>query len=195
MRGIKSLQATVAAHRNAPEQKIPPNDVEEAFERYRGELRQFFSAYAGRPEVADDLVQAVALRLVKSRPAEPIHDMRLYVYRLAWNELHRENGGWRVEKRHLVTCEPQELQQLSEYADRLWFDNSSEQVEQEELDETFRSLPVVCQVAFLRKNRDGWSYQQIAEELKVTPHTVKKYIVRALTYFRAHFSTADVGAE
>jgi RNA polymerase sigma-70 factor (ECF subfamily) len=185
----------VSAHRNTPEQKTSPDALEDAFELYRAELRRFFSAYAARPQVADDLVQAVALRLIKYRPTEPILDARLYVYRLAWNELHRENGGWRLEKQHMVSCEPQELQQLSDYADRLWLDNSSEAVEQQELDQTFRRLPVVCQVAFLRKNRDGWSYQEIAEELQVTPHTVKKYIVRALTHFRSHFGAADAELE
>jgi RNA polymerase sigma factor (sigma-70 family) len=185
----------VAAQRTAPDPQAPPDGLQQACELYRQELRRFFKAHARNPDVVDDLVQVVYLRLLSSRPTEPILDPRQYMYRVAWNELHRENGRWGREQQRAVTCEPKELVQLSEYIDALWIDNSTEELESEQVNRALRQLPVVCQVAFLRKNRDGWSYKEIAEELKVTPHAVKKYIVKALAHFRAHFITSDVEPE
>lgn len=186
---------TVAAHRIAPDPHAPPDSLQDACELYREELRRFFKAHARNPDAVDDLVQVVHLRLLSSQPTEPILDARQYMYRVAWNELHRENARWGREQRRAVTYEPEQLEQLSEYINALWTDNSTEELEREQVNEALRQLPVVCQVAFLRKNRDGWNYKQIADELNVTPHAVKKYIVKALAHFRAHFITSDVEPE
>ena len=51
-------------------------------------------------------------------------------------------------------------------------------------------LPGSWQIAFIRSRCEGWSYQQIAEELKVTPHSVKKYIVRTMAHLRIQLRQA-----
>jgi DNA-directed RNA polymerase specialized sigma24 family protein len=58
----------------------------------------------------------------------------------------------------------------------------------EEFERVLNELPVNCRAALLRQRRDGWSYQQIAQELDVSVNTVKDYIVKALQHFQVHFS-------
>ena len=55
-------------------------------------------------------------------------------------------------------------------------------------------LPRACQFALLRQYRDNRSYKEIAAEMGVSPHAVKKYIGRALNEFRMHFNSKDLGA-
>jgi RNA polymerase sigma-19 factor, ECF subfamily len=182
----------VATYRTAPDTSPPPEnpetggDLYKACEQYRQELRRFFASHA-HSNVVDDLMQEVCLRLLRSQPTEPIQDPRLYMYRIAWNELHRNNERWWAERKRNYLLPPLKLNKLSENVGALWVDNSSEQVEQEQLEIAMQQLPVACRVAFLRKNRDGWSYKEIAVELQVTPHTVKKYIGRALNQLRQYF--------
>jgi len=47
-------------------------------------------------------------------------------------------------------------------------------------------------VAVIRQYRDNKSYKDIAVELGVSVHTVKKYVMRALNHFRMHFSARDL---
>src|SRR6185437_9392638 len=54
----------------------------------------------------------------------------------------------------------------------------------ERIDLALANLPSPWRVALLRSRRDGWTYRQIADELHVSPHTVKKYIVKALAHLR-----------
>jgi len=186
---------TVAAHRNAPDSKTLPDGLEQVCEPYREELRQFFTYNSRRADAVDDLVQIVYLRLLRSRPTEPVIDPRQYMWRVAWNELRRENERRQREQQRAVSCDPAELTQLSDYVDSLWTDNSTEDIEWEQVNQALRELPIACQIAFLRQYRDGKTYKEIAEELKVTPHAVKKYIVKALGHFRAHFATVDMEPE
>ena len=45
-------------------------------------------------------------------------------------------------------------------------------------------LPPRCKAVLLMQHRDGMSYEEIAQQLGVSTHMVKKYVVRALTLCR-----------
>ena len=189
----------MAQHRSTPDPNSPPEgpttgvELYRACEPYRLELREFFASHA-HSNAVDDLMQEVCFRLLRTNPTEPIHDARLYMYRVAWNELHRNNSRWWEERKRSQLLPPLKLMNLSENVGSLWVDDSSAAVEQQQLEEALKQLPVVWRVAFLRKNRDGRSYKEIAEELQVTAHAVKKYISRALAQLRQYFITSGMDA-
>jgi RNA polymerase sigma-70 factor (ECF subfamily) len=189
----------VAIHRGASDPTSPPDGPEteaelyRACEKYRQELREFFASHA-HSNAVDDLMQEVSIRLLRARPTEPIQDPRLYMYQIAWNELRRNHERWWQDRKRQSFLPPLKLRALSENVVSLWVDNSSEVAEEEQLAEALEQLPVAWQTAFLRKNRDGWSYKEIAAELNVTPHTVKKYIGKALAHFREYFVTSKTDA-
>ena len=52
------------------------------------------------------------------------------------------------------------------------------------LHEVLMQLPPKCRAAVVLHYRDDWPYQQIADELKVSSHMVKKYLTQALGHCR-----------
>jgi RNA polymerase sigma factor (sigma-70 family) len=182
----------LAAHRNAPDSKTAAHSLEQACEQYRQELRRFFERRAPRADRVDDLVQLVYLRLLRSPPVSLVNDPRQFMYRVAWNVLRDENQRAQRE-RETFSCDPEQLEGLANQVGSLWVDDSTEELVREQLDQALRQLPRACQVAFLRQYRDGRSYKEIAEELGVTSHAVKKYIMKALNHFRSHFNTPANG--
>jgi RNA polymerase sigma factor (sigma-70 family) len=143
----------------------------------------------------DDLTQAMYLSLKKTRPADDVHDPRQYLFGVAWHLLHDENRRVEAERSQLVGCNFDEFDTYADCSNRLWVeDDTASDQQRAELDRVLAQLPAACQVAVLRQYRDNRSYAEIARELGVTTHAVKKYIVRALNHFRAHFNSYGLGA-
>jgi RNA polymerase sigma-70 factor (ECF subfamily) len=143
----------------------------------------------------DDLIQAMYVSLKKTRPADAIRDPRRYLFGMAWHLLHDANRRIASERGHLVGCNFDEFDAHAERSNRLWVeDDSSSDYQRAEFDRLLAQLPAACQVAVLRQYRDNRSYAEIAKELGVTSHAVKKYIMRALNHFRMHFKTLQLDA-
>jgi len=87
----------VISHRNAPAPKPSRDSVEQACEQYRQELRRFFERRAPQVDCADDLVQLVYLRLLRSPPLASVNDPRRFMYRVAWNVLRDEQPACRAQ--------------------------------------------------------------------------------------------------
>jgi RNA polymerase sigma-70 factor (ECF subfamily) len=174
--------------KNAPAWNPEAGGLEEAYERYRQELQRFFALRARQSHAADDLVQLVYLRLLRSRPTEEIRDPRLYVYKIAWNVLRKDNQRVQREQQRTVSCDADQLEQLAHQLGTLWVDNSGAALATDQAEALLRQLPPAYQAALVRHYRDGLTYGQIAAELGVTAHTIKKYIVRGLATFRTHFN-------
>jgi len=182
----------VAARHNVPDPRTAPESLEEACEQYRIELRRFFELRVRRRDAAEDLVQLVYLRLLCRRPATLIRDPKHFMYRVAWNVLRTENQRLQREQQRTVSCSADQLENLTDRASGLWVqDDSGEELAHDQVERVLRQLPRASQFALLRQYRDGRSYKEIAEELGVTTHTVKKYIVRGLAAFRLSFNASD----
>lgn len=143
----------------------------------------------------DDLIQNMYVSLKKTRAADDIHDPRQYLFGIAWHMLHDANRRIEVERRQSVGCNFDEFDAYADRSNRLWVeDDASSDQQQAELDRLLGQLPAVCQIAVLRQYRDNRSYAEIARELGVTLHAVKKYIMRALNHFRMHFNRCELDA-
>jgi RNA polymerase sigma factor (sigma-70 family) len=143
----------------------------------------------------DDLVQTMYLSLKKTRPADDLRDPRLYLFGMAWHLLHDENRRVEAERSKSVGCNFDEFDAHAERSNRLWVeDDTSSDLQRAELEHVLAQLPKVCQVAVLRQYRDNRSYAEIARELHVSTHAVKKYIMRALNHIRMHFHSYELDA-
>lgn len=162
--------------------------VRDLYARYRRELREFF-VRRGRTQEADDLLQVMFLDLLKRPPPRELRNAQAYLFGVAWTTLHDLN---RHTFRQPPTVSINDMPSADTEGSRslgLWQeDNSTSLVAQAQLNRALSKLPAACQVAVLRQYRDGWTYQQIAEELGVTVHAVKKYISKSLRHFAEHFS-------
>jgi len=171
------------------EAKGPRGEVEATYLQYRAELIGFFARRTRERANVEDLVQQVYERLLKYRPRAPVTDPKSYLFQTARHVLITANQSMRQEHERYVACDANDLASRAEEVPSLWVEEEGgAELAFEEFERVLSELPGNCQVALLRQRRDGWSYQQIANELEVSVNTVKDYIVRALEHFQVHFS-------
>jgi len=182
----------VAVGSNAPDFQDSRGKLSEVYEQYRAELRRFFQFNARRAHSVDDLMQEMFLQLLASRPTAELRDAQRYLFTVAWNVLHSANRRVCREPEHSLQFNDEELDLLAAPSNRLWVeDDTTAALADEQLNRLLNQLPRMCQVAVLRHYRDGKSYKEIAEEINVSVHTVKKYIMKGLSQFRTQFETGD----
>ena len=173
----------MAARIDRSDFRIPPKQLRELYARHRRALYRFFQIR--RPAEAEDLLQCVFLEALRSRPQDAITDPLKYLFGVAYNVLHTHYRRSKRQRSRYTATDPQDLEAIPE-SGGTWVSNDGDrgvELMQEALEEITR-LPRSWQMAFLRSRCDGWSYQQIADELQVTPHTVKKYIVKTMAHLR-----------
>jgi len=162
--------------------------IGEAYELYRDELRRFVARQSRATQNADDLVQEVYVQLLRFPPRQVLRAPQAYLYRIAWHVVNRANQRAQQEP---LTYEPSVLERMPGRGGSLWADEVGDELDAEQqLSLTLSQLPRACQAAIVLLKRDGLSYKQIAVELGVSIHTVKKYIARAITHFKTQLKTA-----
>lgn len=175
---------------NSTEVVLAGKTIVEAYEQYRPELRRFF-ARQSRTEDADDLVQAMWERLLRYPPREAVLAPQEYLYRVAWMVLHRHRTRGRIDQTR-VTYDQQAVEQLAQQAVSPHQSDIVEQLcTEQQLERILGQLPPHWQAAIILLKRDGLSYQEIAQELGLSVHTVKKYIARALAHFKSRLTNTD----
>jgi RNA polymerase sigma factor (sigma-70 family) len=175
-------------HPVIPVSEEPPS-VEASYRQYRAELIVFFLRRTRERANVEDLVQQVYERLLKYRPRAPVTDPKGYLFQTARHVLISANHAARQHQERYVACDANDLATRAEGISGLWVEEEGgAELAFEEFERVLNELPVNCRAALLRQRRDGWSYQQIAQELDVSVNTVKDYIVKALQHFQVHFS-------
>ena len=179
----------MAAHPYIPESQAARASVETTYMPYRTQLALFFARRVREPNSVEDLVQLVYERLLRYRPRAPVHDPLGYLFQTARHVLMDANQRARQEQERYLVCDAMELEQRVQKLSSLWVqEDGGQELAHDEFERVLGQLPGNCRIALLRQRRDGWTYQQIADELQVSVSTVKDYIVKALEHFRVHFS-------
>ncbi|MEQ4574354.1 RNA polymerase sigma factor [[Pseudomonas] boreopolis] len=152
------------------------------FVEHRPTLRGFF-ARRGAHEEAEDMVQETYLRLLRAHQSqgEAIANPEAYLYTVAMN-LAREQAA----RRRPAPLPLDELEQLSIalHAGEAADDVVERQQRQQRLQSLLAGLPENTRAVLVMQYRDGLSYRQIAERMGVSPHMVKKHVVRGLSACR-----------
>ncbi len=162
---------------------LRPAALQSAFEQYRAELRRFLRGRTHEAQTAHDLAQEVYLRILRFPPSEVVLQPQAYLYRIASNVVHDFNLRAQSER---VTYDSEIVASLAERPAELAADNLEESIAaQQELMQALAPLPPAWQAALVLRKRDGLSYLEIARELGVSVHAVKKYIARAVAELRA----------
>jgi RNA polymerase sigma factor (sigma-70 family) len=155
--------------------------VERLFVQHSGALRAFFRRRLRSSDPAG-LAQEVYLRMLRVSDVEAIRNPEAYLYTVAAN-LAREQRV--LEQRQTTTAdldaftgEPllTELPAVSGQID------TERRVKR--LREVLRQLPTKCQAAVALQYWHGMSYAEIATQLDISPHMVKKYLSQALAHCR-----------
>ena len=146
--------------------------------QYAPRLLRFLELRTGNRTDAQDLAQEAYMRLCRVPQGELIRKPESYLFRIAINlagefTLRRSKQPATIE---IEAIEPGANQgDGGSYCEQL---ESRSEIQM--LEKALAALPPLCQAVLLLRKRDGYSHEEIAERLSISPHTVHKYLTRAL---------------
>lgn len=164
--------------------------AEEANKRYKRELHRYMMRRLRHPQDADDLSQDVLLRLLVMSDSKIVHKPLAFIYGTASHVLadHRIETEQRTE--HVIT----DSETVDEYAGEgvIVEDMTAEQIDhQREIEICMRGLSATHAKVLMAHKGLGMSYDEVAEELNLSIHTVEKYVTQAKGIFRRAFRALE----
>ncbi|MFL6547262.1 MAG: RNA polymerase sigma factor [Povalibacter sp.] len=130
---------------------------------------------------AQDLAQEAYLRLLRVEHSELIRQPRAYLYRIALNLV----TEFRLRaRRDPVTYDSEALAEIAEKIGDEPSDEGERAADAEQIELLLEQLPPLYRAIFVLRKRDGLSYPEIAQQLGISVHTVKKYLARAVARCR-----------
>jgi RNA polymerase sigma factor (sigma-70 family) len=154
-------------------------------DQFRGVLRHFFMRRVREPEEADDLVQEVFIRLLKSGRVAEVIDLRGYLFQTAASVL--TDRARKRRSHHAEMHEPFDQAQHDHggfAADRVL-------IGEETLTRTARALlhlPERARTIFILSRLEGLRYQDIANRLGISLSLVEKQMAGAEAYLQRRMS-------
>lgn len=148
-------------------------------------LRAYLQArFAGFGEI-DDIVQETYIRLCRSRATGEIHSAKALLFTTARNvalDAFRRRRARPVEPLTIDAAAriPAEAPDAAESVSR--------RQELEILGEAVAALPPQCREVMLRRYRDGATGKDIAEQLGLSPETVKVHLARGMRRCGEYFA-------
>lgn len=159
----------------------PSQALTRLFAEQHDPLRRYFMKRVAHPWDSQDLIQETWLRLLAANRADagPIRNPEAYLYTVAANLL-------RTRARQRLPLGSDDLEDLLE---RLAMPceaaaNVDRERRRQRLAELIGRLSPKCRAVLILHYRDELGYREIGERLKISPHMVKKYIVKALASCR-----------
>lgn len=158
--------------------------IQRTFEQYRGGLQRYLMRRLAHAQNAQDLAQEIYLRLLRVEAIDLVRQPQAYLYRIASHVVYEFRLREEREQKY-VTINSEYMAELADSVgdtatDEQWQTMSTER----ELTRLLAQLPPVEQAIVLLQKRDGLSYKEVAEQLNLSVHTVKKYLFRALLRLR-----------
>ena len=154
-------------------------NAEDLFARHYRDVFRFLSHMTGRPDIAEDLVQDVFVRVVCAlKNGGPVGHERGWIFCIARNLLADRR---RDSQRRPETVAPQES--AAKGSQGLAFD----------LRQSLERLPEEDREIFLLKEVGGLTYQEIAEGCRCTIEAVRARLYRTRIALRAMMTSAAPG--
>ncbi len=149
---------------------------------YREHLQQFLVRRISRAQDVQDLSQEVYLRLLRVQDPGYLREPLAYLYRTAANVVYE----FLRSRREHVTFDSEVADRAAAKIDDPRPDEMSDRLSCErDLERVLAALPPLQQAILVLQKRDGLSYEEIAAKLKISIHTVEKYLFRALATVRS----------
>jgi RNA polymerase sigma-19 factor, ECF subfamily len=141
----------------------------------------------GNPADADDLVQETYLRFLRVGEDKLIEQPEAYLFRIATNLVHEHA----LHQRRELTLVDDEERPLAGPDDTGFDKRMERRLELSRLSEVLAELPPLQGQILLLSKRDGYTRDEIAKRLDLSPHTVKKYLTRAIATCRIRMAELD----
>lgn len=156
----------------------------ELYSAYKDKLYGFSLRLTESPELAKDLTQDVFLKLWDKRSnLGQIENFGGYIFKLAQNQ--SINAFKRMANETLVLSKMQKEMDLC-------VDGPEESIYgkevQNSINDILKKLPPQQKLIFKLSREQGLKHEEIAEQLKISPFTVKNHLVLALHTIREYLS-------
>lgn len=160
-----------------------------AFEKYQKELHRFLVRRLRDRQDAADLAQEVYLRLVRVENTDWVRKPQAYVYGVASHVV--SEYRMRSEKES-VTFDSQAVERVAEHPSQMAPDELADQLALErQLERVLGKLPPTHLAVLLLHKRDGLSYEEVAQKLDLSVHTVQKYLFQAKAQIRTAWENEE----
>ena len=156
--------------------------VERLFAEHGGVLKAFLFRRVSRPPDAADLAQEVYLRMLRVPDIEAIRNPQSYLFTVASNLIKEHARHGYEERSALDVQDPQLEEQLAELPSYAGDLDQEHRVER--LREVLDQLPPKCRETVVLQYWHHQSYEEIAQQLDISTHMVKKYLSQALVHCR-----------
>jgi RNA polymerase sigma-70 factor (ECF subfamily) len=150
-------------------------------------LRDFFRWRVPRRADVEEYVQDVYLRILKMSDTDTIRDPEAYLFTVARNLLAERSMLTRRERGNLDVNDPNVQEQLSEVPSFGGQIDAERRIKR--LREVLRELAPKPHAAVVLHYWHGLSYEEVAEKLGVSTHSVKKYLKQALALCRRRMTS------
>jgi RNA polymerase sigma factor (sigma-70 family) len=164
-----------------------PTSLAVAVEAHYDELKAFVLRKVGCPAMAADIVQDIWLRAAAAQPAEPVHNPRAYLYRVAGNLAVDRLRAETAQGQHVrAGGVPESVPSPSPAADLVVQSRQEFGI----LRDAIGELPERCRTVFLLYRGHGLSMRQVAATLGISEKTVEKHIGKAMVHCRNRLRAA-----
>jgi RNA polymerase sigma-19 factor, ECF subfamily len=149
------------------------------FLRYAGKLHSYLGRRLGVREDAEDLAQDVYLELLRLNPSKEIRDPLAFLYGVASRILADHVSNLRRRAERLAPAG-----EMSEMAPDFLSHSLPDFLEesadaQRRVEHALAALPPMQAAIVKCVNCEGMTYEEAADQLGISVHTVKKYLVKA----------------
>jgi len=165
--------------------RLSENDesaFKEVYDRFWKRIYAVAQKYLRSSDLADDVVQEIFSTLwIKRKTFVAVRNLESYLITMTKNCIYKELRKWtsEIENNEVYYSHCAKSVDDSEHL------IVSEQY-REILEEAINLLPPQQKKVFLLSRDEGFSHQDIAEELNVSKGTVKNHMVRALQFIRQY---------
>lgn len=169
--------------------------IEKLFREYRDKVFGFFVDFLSNRDLAQDLTQDIFVKLLnQSRGFDHIQDMDGYIYQMCRNLAfdHLKKAAHNKEYRKFILFageaqDPEISMSTNPIEQKIHSDHY-----QHLLDECLENLPEQQRQVFTLSKIEGLSHKKIAEQLEISPHTVRNHLYQAVKNIRAGISHSDL---
>lgn len=156
--------------------------VERLFAEHGSSLQAFLVRRVRRPPIAAELAQEVYVRMLRVPDMGAVRNPEAYLFTVASNLAKEHARDERSADLALDVDDPLVQAQLAELP--LFGGQLDAERRVKRLREVLGQLSPKCQAAVVLQYWQGLSYQEIAEQLGISTHMVKKYLTQALAHCR-----------
>lgn len=195
---INLVYVHLLTNQSGNESKMKNQDfiVEKLFEEYRDKVFGFFVDFLSDRNLAQDLTQDIFLKLLGiTNHLHKIQDMDGYIYQMCRNLAfdHLRMAAHNTEYRKIILLDTSSIQQTEA---PIKTNPTEQKIDSDHyqylLNTCLNNLPEQQRQVFTLSKIEGLSNKRIAEQLKISPHTVRNHLYQAHKNIRSLISHSDL---